>query len=101
MEKLHNTPALKRISYARVIPLFIIRFYQRFLSFDTGYLGKLIPIGKTCRFTPTCSEYTYQAIERYGILYGSRLGIQRILRCHPWNPGGWDTVPENNPITNK
>lgn len=77
---------------SRKYALLSIRLYQKFLSFDTGYLGKIIPIGKTCRFTPSCSAYTYQAIERYGILYGSRLGLLRILRCHPWNPGGWDPV---------
>ncbi len=83
-------------SMPRQFALFTIRFYQKVLSFDTGYAGKLIPLGKTCRFTPTCSEFAYQAIDRYGILYGSWLAIGRILRCHPWNPGGWDPVPERN-----
>ena len=92
MKKNHNSLFVLLRTLLRGVALSTIRFYQRFLSFDTGYLGKLIPIGKTCRFTPSCSEYTYQAIDRYGILYGSRLGITRILRCHPWNPGGWDPV---------
>lgn len=77
----------------KYILLHAIRFYQQVLSFDTGYLGKIIPIGKTCRFTPTCSEYTYQAIDRYGILYGSWLGAKRILKCHPWHDGGFDPIP--------
>lgn len=70
-----------------------IRFYQRFLSLDSGYLHAVFPV-KVCRFSPTCSEYTYQAVMRYGILYGSWLGLKRIVRCHPWNPGGYDPVPK-------
>lgn len=68
-----------------------IRFYQRYLSFDTGLL-RFILRTKTCRFQPSCSEYTYQAIKKYGILLGSWLGLKRILRCHPWSRGGLDPV---------
>lgn len=72
-----------------------IRFYQKYLSFDTGILKFLFLTDKACRFTPTCSEYTYQAIKRYGIIRGSFLGMKRIVRCHPWNKGGYDPVPKH------
>ncbi|MEA2020676.1 MAG: membrane protein insertion efficiency factor YidD, partial [Patescibacteria group bacterium] len=48
---------------------------------------------RVCKFEPSCSEYTYQAVEKYGILKGLWLGFKRIIRCHPWNKGGYDPVP--------
>ena len=68
----------------KLIALGLIRFYQRFIS------PALLP---SCRFTPSCSHYTYEAIERYGVIRGGWLGLKRISRCHPWNPGGYDPVP--------
>lgn len=74
--------------------LHLIRLYQRYLSPDTGILKSLWLVDSACRFQPTCSEYTYQAIERYGIMRGSWIGLKRILRCHPYSHGGWDPVPK-------
>ena len=68
----------------------LIKFYQRFLSFDTGIIGKLYPHQSTCRFHPRCSEYTIQAIEKYGTTRGIFRGVKRIGKCHPWNEGGVD-----------
>ena len=68
----------------RSVALFLLRFYKRFLS-------PLLP--PMCRFEPTCSVYTMQAVDKYGALRGIWLGICRLGRCHPFNPGGWDPVP--------
>lgn len=62
-----------------------IRFYQRAIS-------PLTP--PACRFTPTCSQYMVEAIERHGALKGFYLGVRRILRCHPWGGSGYDPVPD-------
>jgi len=73
------------------IVLGFIRLYQKTLSFDHGIIGKVFG-ERFCRFYPSCSEYSYQAIERYGIFRGSWMGLKRIIRCHPWNDGGYDPL---------
>lgn len=61
----------------------LIRLYQKYFSLDTGLMRFLLPSGRVCRFDPTCSEYTYEAISRYGIIRGSFKGLGRIIHCHP------------------
>ncbi len=68
-----------------------IRFYQRHISSHTA---------PACRFSPTCSEYAVQAIERFGIIKGVGLAIWRILRCNPWGGHGYDPVPEKKEKNN-
>ena len=62
----------------------MIRFYQ-------AARRAVLPVPR-CRFTPTCSEYTFQAVEKYGIITGCFLGIKRISRCHPFHEGGYDPL---------
>ncbi|NLF66945.1 MAG: membrane protein insertion efficiency factor YidD [Chloroflexi bacterium] len=66
------------------VALFLIRLYQNTIS-------RALP--PSCRFTPSCSHYTYEAIEKYGFVKGGWMGVKRISRCHPLNPGGYDPVP--------
>ncbi|MDR2111848.1 MAG: membrane protein insertion efficiency factor YidD [Candidatus Accumulibacter sp.] len=59
-----------------------------------GYSYAISPLlGQNCRFFPSCSDYAAQAIEKHGACKGAYLGLKRIIRCHPWNPGGFDPVP--------
>jgi len=68
----------------RFLVLKVIRIYQKYLS----------PLlGPSCRFHPTCSEYTFQAIETYGVFKGGILAIKRILKCNPWGGSGADPLP--------
>ncbi len=71
--------------------LYLIKIYQRTLSLDHGPLKILFPQGY-CRYNPTCSQYTYDAIEKYGVIKGSIKGFYRILRCNPFSQGGEDPV---------
>ncbi|MFP3867324.1 MAG: membrane protein insertion efficiency factor YidD [Desulfobacteraceae bacterium] len=64
--------------------IILFRAYQIFIS-------PLFP--RTCRFVPSCSEYACQALQHYGLLKGLALTLRRILKCHPFHPGGWDPVP--------
>ena len=70
----------------RILVLRIIKVYQKYLS----------PLlGPSCRFHPTCSEYTFQAIETYGVLRGGLLAVKRILKCNPWGGSGADPLPRD------
>lgn len=71
-------------SIPKRIMLGMIRFYRRFIS-------PMFP--PCCRFTPTCSVYALEAIQKYGALKGGYLAVRRILRCNPFHPGGYDPVP--------
>lgn len=65
--------------------ILIVRFYQFAIS-------PLIPA--SCRYQPTCSHYTVEALQKHGLFYGGRLAIKRIFSCHPWGGSGYDPVPK-------
>ncbi|MCA9009101.1 MAG: membrane protein insertion efficiency factor YidD [Planctomycetaceae bacterium] len=75
-------PRWKQLKYLpAATAILLVRCYQLLLS----------PLlGRTCRFHPSCSQYYIAAVTKYGLLSGTWRGIGRILRCHPWNPGGYD-----------
>ena len=64
--------------------IWLVQFYRYAIS-------PMLP--PRCRFTPTCSEYACEAIERYGPVKGVALAIRRVGKCHPWHPGGYDPIP--------
>lgn len=76
---------------ARQTVLKIIKVYQKTLSFDHGFFAFLFPHG-FCRFKPTCSEYGYAAIEKYGIFRGGVKAFWRVLRCNPFSQSGFDPL---------
>jgi len=67
------------------LAIFLIKFYQ-------NYISKYILVGSHCRFYPTCSQYSLEAYEKYGFLKGTYLTVRRILRCNPFNSGGYDPL---------
>jgi putative membrane protein insertion efficiency factor len=79
--------ASRLLQLPRTALIGVVRAYQRFLS------PALPP---ACRFTPSCSAYAVTALERFGAVQGSWLALRRLARCHPWNPGGYDPVPDRN-----
>jgi hypothetical protein len=66
----------------------VLKFYKKFVSpiFESLF-------GKACRFTPSCSQYTIEALEKFGLRKGLSLGLKRFLRCHPFGKFGFDPVP--------
>ena len=88
--ELQKSPSLRELPITIVnIPRFLllipIRFYQLTLS-------RMLPTD-VCRFYPSCSHYGYQAVFKHGVFKGGWLAISRIMRCNPFNPGGYDPVP--------
>jgi putative membrane protein insertion efficiency factor len=79
------SPRSSNIMFFRKPFLWLIRGYQHTLS-------KAIP-PDSCRFYPTCSHYGYEAIEKYGVIKGGAMAAWRVMRCNPWNKGGFDPVP--------
>jgi hypothetical protein len=75
------------------LALWTIKAYQKLLSPDHSFWAKSFFPHGYCKFNPTCSCYTHQAIEKYGVIKGSWLGLNRIIRCNPWNDGGDDPLP--------
>lgn len=71
--------------------LLLIRLYQKTLSPDHGIVKVIFPYGY-CKYQPTCSEYGYQAIEKFGLIKGIPLTLWRILRCNPFSKGGHDPI---------
>ena len=77
-------PSASILNLPRLAGWYLIRFYQRFI-------GPAFP--PACRFYPSCSTYALEAVAKYGLLKGSYLAARRLLRCHPFHPGGVDPVP--------
>ena len=81
----------KRGGVLSLLLLFLIFLYRNFIS---SFLHYLAGPGSGCRFYPSCSCYAEEAIKKYGPLRGVLLALLRLVRCHPWNRGGYDPLPE-------
>ena len=81
------------IEIPKKIALLLIRVYQKLFSFDHSFWANP-KVVRVCVFHPSCSEFTYQAIEKHGLIKGCVLGSVRIIRCNPLSQGGIDEVPE-------
>jgi len=75
---------------------FMNKLINFFITLYQKHISPLKPA--TCRFYPSCSEYAAQALKKYGLLKGLRLSAGRILRCHPFNPGGYDPLPDSSGV---
>ncbi len=77
----------RAVAHAQQLPVKLLRFLL------SAYRAAVSPLlGPCCRFAPSCSAYASQAVERFGILRGGWMAVKRVLRCHPFHPGGWDPV---------
>jgi putative membrane protein insertion efficiency factor len=72
----------------------MIRIYQKLFSFDHSFWAKYVNY-RVCIHQPSCSEFTYQAIDQHGLIKGGVMGFFRVLRCNPSNVGGYDPVPDH------
>jgi uncharacterized protein len=81
-----------RLNPAQKGVLWLITWYQATWSPDHSPRKVRYPYGY-CRFTPTCSQYGYAAIEKYGVILGGLLALWRVIRCNPWSKGGHDPLP--------
>lgn len=78
--------------FPRKLAILLIKVYQKTLSFDHSFWGKIIKPHGQCRFYPTCSSYALNSIDKYGIFKGIYLSLRRIVRCHPLSKGGYDPL---------
>ena len=84
MDRIKGVRTLSASRWPRQVGAAVIRGYQRFVS-------PAFP--PRCRFSPSCSQYTLEAVERYGLVLGSWYGFKRLAKCHPFHPGGYDPLP--------
>jgi hypothetical protein len=85
------TVAKSILHIPRNIACRLIRIYQKTFSLDHGPQKHNYPFGY-CKFMPTCSQYSYESIKKYGLIYGGLKSLWRVLRCNPWGKGGYDPV---------
>ncbi|HLD03427.1 MAG TPA: membrane protein insertion efficiency factor YidD [Candidatus Dojkabacteria bacterium] len=81
------------LNLPKILVKLLIRSYQKLFSFDHSFWARPEKF-RVCIYYPSCSEYTYQAIDKHGLIKGGVMGVARILRCNPFNEGGHDPVPD-------
>lgn len=81
---------LRCLKNQKYLMIKLIKIYQKFFSPDKGFFRFCYPFYAKCRFYPSCSDYSCQAIKKYGVARGLLKTLKRISKCHPFNPGGYD-----------